>query len=293
MQKEVLSVLAAALEKAGKEADAKEVNARIKKLDFSIKPKAFAGRKGKSDRVVLVEEFTGAGAKECLAADLAFAALARTYKPTEVVLVQYHMHLPQPDPLACPESEARFNFYESIRGIPTLMFNGTTPAVGGGGAEDAADKYEQYQKVIAALLERPARAELKLAAVRKGDKVNITVEVANLEETGDDVRLRVVLVEEQAAYKAANGVTVHPNVVRGMLGGDAGTVLKEKTTKKTFAVDVAELRKKLNASLDKTAEKRPFPDKERPLEMKKLRVVAFVQNDKTFEVLQAAQADVP
>jgi len=40
-----------------------------------FKPEAFAGRKGKSDRGVLVEVFTGAECPPCAAVDLAFDGL--------------------------------------------------------------------------------------------------------------------------------------------------------------------------------------------------------------------------
>src|SRR5207247_1179085 len=85
VRKQVLEVLAGVLEKAGKAEEAKKVQARIAKLDFSIKPRPFAGRKGNSDRVVLVELFTGAQCPPCVAADLAFDALKKTFKPSEVV----------------------------------------------------------------------------------------------------------------------------------------------------------------------------------------------------------------
>ncbi len=161
-----------------------------------------------------------------------------------------------------------------------------------GGDDDDGEKYEEYLGVLDPLLEKSAQAELKLSATRKGDKVTITALVAKLAATGDDVRLRVALVEEQVEYRGSNGVALHHHVVRAMPGGDAGTVIKEKATKKTFTVDVAELRKKLTAYLDKYNEKRPFPNKNRPLEMKKLKVIAFVQNDKNNAVMQAAQVDV-
>src|SRR5262249_47270406 len=105
----------------------------------------------------------------------------------------------------------------------------------------------------------------------------------------DEVRLRVALVEEEVAYKGSNGLPVHHHVVRAMPGGADGTVLKGKSEKKTFTVDLAELKKKLADYLDKYAAKRPFPGKERLMELK---VVAFVQNDRGGEVLQAAQVDV-
>ncbi len=290
-QKKVLDVLATALERSGKEAEAKEVAARIKKLDFRIKPKAFAGRKAKSDRVVLVELFTGAQCPDCVAADMAFDALGRTFKPSEVVLLQYHEHIPQPDPLTGPDSEARFRFYNG-EGTPTIILDGKQAPTEGGSDEDAVERYDQYLGIIEPMLEKPAQAELKLSASRKGDKVTIAADVSKLAATGDDVRLRVALVEEQVEYRGSNGVALHHHVVRAMPGGDAGTVIKEKATKKTFTVDIAELRKKLTAYLDKYNEKRPFPNKNRPLEMKKLKVIAFVQNDKNNTVMQAAQVDV-
>ena len=53
-----------------------------------------------------------------------------------------------------------------------------------------------------------------------------------------------------------------------------------------------QVRKDLEAYLKKAAEEAPFPTKDRPLDLKNLRVVAFVQNDATQEVLQAVQAEV-
>jgi hypothetical protein len=290
-QKKILEVLATALEKTGKETDAKEIAARIKKLDLRVKPKQYAGRKSKSDRVVLVELFTGAQCPPCVAADMAFDALGRTFRPSEVVLLQYHLHIPGPDPLTNPDTEARWRSYKG-RGTPTIFFDGKPGPQGGGSSEDAADKYDEYVSAIEPLLEKASGAELKLSAARKGDKVTITAEVAKPAETGDNVRLRLALVEEHVAYKGSNGLALHHHVVRSLPGGAAGTELKEKLTKKTFTVDMEELRKKLKAYLDKSNEDDAFPNKDRPLEMKKLRVIAFVQNDKSGEVMQAAQADV-
>jgi len=291
-QKRVLETLAAALERAGKNDEAKETLARLKKLDFRIKPRPYAGRTAKSDRVVLVELFTGAQCPPCVAADLAFDALENTYKPSEVVRLQYHVHVPGPDPLACPEAEARFNFYEEAEGTPAIFFNGKAAAAGGGGQEEAVEKYEEYIEVINPLLERPAEAKLTLSATRKGDKLSIQVGYSEVAKPSDDLRLRVALVEQQVAYKGRNGLPVHHQVVRHMPGGDAGTPLKGKEGKFSFEVDLADLKKKLNTYLDQVNEKRPFESKERPMDLKNLRVVAFVQNDKTNEVLQAILVEV-
>jgi hypothetical protein len=293
-QKRVLDVLAAALEKAGKEKEAKEIQVQLAKLDFRIKPKPYAGRKNKSARAILVELFTGAQCPPCVAADLAFDALGKTYKPSEVILLQYHLHIPDSDPLTSPDSEARAQFYEdSIRGTPTILFNGRVAAPGGGDRDDALEKYEEYVEGLDPLLETVPKAELKLSTTRKDGKITIATEVDKLAATGDEVRLRVVLIEEQVTYKGRNGLPVHHHVVRSMPGGADGTAIKEKSLKKSFTVDVAELKKKLTEYLDNHEKKRPFPNKERSLELKKLKVVAFVQNDRGGEVLQAVQVDVP
>jgi hypothetical protein len=291
-QKRVLDVLASALEKAGREEEAKTVKARILKLDFRVKPIKFAGRKAKSDRVVLVEMFANAEEPTSPAADMAFEALGKTYKPSEVVLLRYHVHVPKPDPLTAAEGETRMAFYEAARRAPTVVFNGRA-IPGGGGPVDAQDKYEDYVNAINPLLEKPSEGTINLTATRDGDKVKIVCDVKGLAKAGDDVRLRLALAESVVAFKGGSNHPRHVNVVRFMPGGDGGTVMKKKEGKYEFIVDVAELKKNLTKYLDEYHKKRPFPGKDRPLELKNLKVVAFVQDDMSAEVLQAAQVDVP
>src|SRR5581483_5361271 len=95
--------LAAGLRQLKQEQQAADIESKIDKLEvgahqeYSQKPHfpaaKFAGRKGKSDRAVLVELFTGAQCPPCVAADLGFDALQKTYGPSEVVRLQYHLHV--------------------------------------------------------------------------------------------------------------------------------------------------------------------------------------------------------
>jgi hypothetical protein len=295
VQKEVLDVLAAVLKKAGKEDQSKEVEARIKKLDFRIKPKVFAGRKSKSKRVVLVEQFTNSQHKACLGSDMAFQALGKTYKPTELIRLSHHLHAPpQSDPLANPATENRVRFYgDKVDRFPLLMVNGKPGPAGGGTVTDAPEVYHEYVEAISPKLEPEAKADLQLTVTRKGDKVEVTTAVSHLSDTGEEVRLRLFLVEDQVAYKGKSGAEVHECVVRFQPGGANGVALTTKKAKKTFTINLDDIRKDLKAYLDKYAEKSPFPGKERPLDLKKLRFVAIVQNDDTGEVYQAAQVDIP
>ncbi len=295
LQKSVLEALADALTRAGRADEAKEIQARLKKLDFSIKPKPFAGRKGKSDRAVLVELFTSAESPQAVAAGLAFDALGKTFKPSEAVLLQYDVNTrAATDPLSSPAGEDRAAFYQqALRAIPSVLIAGAPAPDGQGDASEAPDKYAEYRALIEPLLEAPAKVKLKVTAQRKGAKVNVKVNVADLEVGGDAVRLRVLLVEPQVEYAGANKLTPQRHVVRAFVGKpDGEKVAKGKPLEKSETVDVDALRKELKAYLDKVAEKKAFAGKERPLELKKLAVVAFVQNDETGQVLQAAQVDV-
>ena len=74
-----------------------------------------------------------------------------------------------------------------------------------------------------------------------------------------------------------------------------GVAVKDKAFKHTASVDLAEVRKGLTKYLDEyVAENpnRPFARPDRPLDMKDVRVIALVQNDKTGEIVQALQLDV-
>jgi hypothetical protein len=293
-QKRTLDLLANALKKAKKDDEAKEVEARIKKIPTDIKPTAFAGRKEKSDRVTLVELFTSAEQPDSVAADAAFDALGKSYKPGEVVLLQYHLHFPRPDPLTSPDTVKRAEFYGSaIRGLPMVILNGQPGPTLGGDAYSASESYEDCRRAVDRSLEKTSQAILKASAIQKGNKLTITAEASGVETPGDKIRLRLALVEEKVTYKGGNGVPEFRSVVRALPGGAAGLALKEKTGKQEATVDLDDLRKTLNKYLDDYAEKQDaFPNKDRPLELKNLRVVAFVQNDQTKEILQAIQVDV-
>jgi hypothetical protein len=293
-RKRVLDTLAASLVRAGKEDEAKEVRARADKVDFSIKFEPYPGRKGKSERVVLVEMFTSSELPAGVAAEQAFDALGKTFKPSEAVRLQYHLDVRgRPDPLSSTDAVERVRSYAGVlESVPGLLFNGQAAGLQEGGREEAPAWYRQARAKVEPLLETPAKASVKATATRKGEKLDIDVEASAAEGTGEQLRLRLALVEEQLAYAGANKVPQHYNVVRAFAGSVEGEkVAAGKPLRKAVSVDLAAVRKKLMAYLDE-GNPAPFPGKERLFDLKKLRVVAFVQNDATREVLQAVQVEV-
>jgi hypothetical protein len=298
----VLKTLLAAQRKADKSADTKELVARIAKLDevldkefaknaIPFKPGTFAGRKGKSERVVLVELFTGAQCPPCVSADVAFDALLHTYQPSQVVLLQYHLHIPGPDPLTNKDSEKRGQFY-GIQGTPSLFVDGQAGPPMGGYKQHSKERYDAVMKVLSDALETEPQAKLKLAGELQGQQLAIQAEVADLKKKGEDIRLCFVLVEEVVRYAGSNGQRLHHHVVRGFPGGVNGMALTKDADKQTVKVSLADVTKALDEYLNDFSKKRKYTFDDRPMDLKQLKLVAFIQDDASKEVLQAAQVDL-
>lgn len=315
LRHDILNTYRAALEGAGRAAEAKAVGEKVAALDAELdkeylatvppfKPVAFPGRSPSADRVAVLELFTGAQCPPCVAADVAFDAVTKAYPPADVVVLQYHLHIPGPDPLTNPDTVARWEYYldlfpydpdagTGVIGTPTTLFNGKPEKkeYGGGGPMDqAAEKYRQYQEALAGLLAQSSPVKLTGKAVRAGDKVEIAAEAAGAPA---GARLRLLVVEDTVKYVGSNRVRFHHQIVRAMPGGVEGVEVTGGAAKQAAAVDLGAVRKGLTKYLDEyAAAERPFPKPDRPMALDKLGVVALVQDDKTGEILQAARIEV-
>jgi hypothetical protein len=301
----VLTALAHSLKKAADAkgdkaekfaAEGKEVEARLDKLEIGVKPEKFAGRKGKSDRTMLLELFVGTGCRPCVAASLAANAILQTYKPTDVIVLEYPVHNGGPNPLANAETDERQDFYgKAAAATPAVFVSGANVEGAGGTFEDAESEYRGYRRILDGSLDKgdkEAGAEIKLSVTRKGNKLNISAEVSGVAKPSEQLRLRLALVEDEIHYAGANGLRFHHQVVRAMPGGPKGFPLAKKSDRQDIRVDLDDLRTGLGKYLDDYAKKNDVSFPQRPMDFKNLKVVAFVQSDETNEVLQAAQADV-
>jgi hypothetical protein len=300
LQLKVLRQLSKTLTEAGKGAEQKTVAERIEKvLDREylatmppFKGQPFTGRKAASDRVIVMELFTGAQCPPCVATDLAFDVLHNTYKASEVVLIQYHLHIPGPDPMTNADTESRAKYYK-VSSTPSTLFNGANKGSGGGAVAAAEKKYDAFREIINPLLEEPTKLKITASAKRAADKIQIQTEVAGVPDPSGDLKLRLVLVEETVSFAGSNKIRIHHQVVRAMPGGVDGVALKNGTQSTKNEVDLKELRGQLGEYLDNyAATKRAFPQPGRPMEMHDLRVIAFVQDDSSKEILQAVQVNV-
>ncbi|HEX3313968.1 MAG TPA: hypothetical protein VHR72_03700 [Gemmataceae bacterium] len=298
---QLLSTLVSSLKKLGRADEAAKFAVAVeaaegpafkayeaKEFDFKVPPSTAKGA-----RPVLVELFTGAQCAPCVAADLACDALEKSFGDDQAILLQYHLHIPGPDPLTAIDNMERVGFYgDSFRGTPAAFFNGRYTVKGGGGAEDAEDKFKEYARVVDKCAGVPETAKVTATATRKGDAISIKAEVKS-GETGK-VKLRVMLTEDWIRYKGSNGVRYHRNVVRAMPGGVEGFGGNPKGFDKELTIDLAKLRTDLSASLDAFATKEEvrFPSAQRPMRLQNLHVVAFLQSDDNGEVLAVTRVPV-
>ncbi|NOX56944.1 MAG: hypothetical protein GXP27_21390 [Planctomycetes bacterium] len=244
--------------------------------------------------VVLCELFTGAQCPPCVAADIAVGGLEKTYPNTQLVVLRYHQHIPGPDPLANPDAEARFAYYNG-RGTPMLVIDGTPLPGVGGFLPHVQEVYRRIRKPVETILAQPSeRQPIRIAvkAVAEKGKLHVSVKVDSEQALGEAVRLRLVLAEDEVSFLAPNGVRFHEMIVRHMIGGADGVAPKNGQLAIDTTVDLAEMKQRLVDYLTNFERGRGFAFPARPLELRPLHVVAFVQDDVTRKVLQTAIAPV-
>ncbi len=303
-----LKALAGAQAKAGKVDLAKATTATVDKLEgeldveykktaLDFTPEKFTGRKDKeANRVAVFEMFTGAMCPPCVAADLAFDGLETAYTAKDLILLQYHQHIPGPDPMTNSDTLARWGYYgklfpQQMRGVPSSVFDGKPQAGGGGGKPNAKKKYDEYKAIIDATLEKKADVTIAGTAKLDGGEVKVDATVSGKTE---GTTVRIVLAEEEVRYLGGNGIRLHHQVVRSMFGkGEGWKVADLKDGKASASVKLDDLKKTLSdymATYHKDTAKFSNPD--RPLKFEHLNVIVMVQNDETGEILNAVQLDV-
>jgi hypothetical protein len=294
----------------GSPADLDEMlDERYEKGATKVDAPPYKPSKARTDRVVLAELFTGAGCPPCVAADLAFEAALERYSPDDIAVLVYHLHIPRPDPMTNPSTVTRKEFY-GVPGTPTWFIDGGNQHVGGGAAAGAEKLFKDtVQSVVDKRLDVKPAADITLKATMIGDKVEVGARVtkagkaAKAGKPDQKLRLQVALVEEMVHYTGENGVRFHPMVVRSLASTEKNTlgfpVAPGKGAKVAYTFDITKAVADARAHLDEMEGgssqrfgKFQFIERENDINPANLRVVAFVQNEKTKEILQAATVDL-
>ncbi len=254
--------------------------------------------------VVLAELFTGAQCPPCAAADNAFDILSEYYPRNAVVILEYHVHIPAPDPMTNPDTFERYQYYGGNFGTPTVIIDGKDKITGGGPRFLAANRFNVYKYTIDKFFGGKPGIKISGTASQSVGKVNVNLTLTRKKNRDKKLSLHVALVERYIHYPGSNGITKHLFVVRNLIKGAEGIPISlEKMNEKfseTFNVDKIE--KNLSAYLDdptKDASWRrgvPFKgwnQRTDKINRNNLAVAAWVQDNETKNVLQSFYIDVP
>jgi thiol-disulfide isomerase/thioredoxin len=264
-----------------------------------IHTEAYQPTEKRSDRMVLAEVFTGSGCGPCAGADVAFDAAMERYPRKDLAVVMYHVHIPRPDPMTIAETTARYKTFGG-KGVPDFAIDGKDIGGGGGSRAYASEVLDRFQKDLETDLETAAEAQVKIDASLTGGTVKVSAAVDNVKSESKDLTVQIVLVEKEIRHLGENGIRFHPMVVRAF-GGEKGEGYKiESNGKGTFdaTFDLEAIGKEIRKQLDEyeakghRGEPFKFSAKKDQIGRADLAVVAFVQDDKTRHVLQAAYVDL-
>ncbi len=273
---------------------------------------------------VLLEEFTGSSCEPCAGADTAVDALLGSYTRGELIVLEWHQHVPRPDPLANPASVTRAELFDA-EATPQFVLDGKHIPVFGGPRDASEALYKQLTKLTDAQITRPSGILLRLSAskdarglihasvfvqtepeevLRKmtqqetsawlGEKVPLTTQMRAVPPSLH-FTVHLALVEDNVRYSGENGIRLHRMVVRAV-SPDAESLQFGTTHSLQASFNPQAISDALTSYLegyeknnDRFGEIR-FTNKDILLQQNHLAVVAWVQDSMTHRVLQAAFA---
>ncbi len=260
---------------------AKELEAAQRTLPYKPEPPQPA----RGGRTVVAELFTGSECPPCVAADLGFDGLLETFPPRDLAVLEYHIHIPRPDPMGNESTLLRAQSY-AVESTPSTFFDGEAAAPGGGSREDAATKYGQYAAEVRKRLTGPASPALSAKAVLRGDKVTVDFAPGAPPKDAD---YHLALVQKEERFRGANGIVFHKMIVRHVVTLDAAALKAKRAVLDLAAIDTATA--SYIADYEKTVGG-SFAERHDKIDWAKLRIVLMVQERATRKILNAAVADV-
>lgn len=244
-------------------------------------------------QIPLVEFFGSTSCGPCRAADIAVDAIPERYSRSQVIVIVYHQNIPDPDPLTSQETSDRGDFY-SVEGTPTVIVNGEEVSdTGSPEPGNWSSVFQKLEKAIDQKLKNRTAAEIHLTASVGDSKVSGQVVLNGLSQIPGDLHLQILLVESPVRYAGENGMRFQPMVVRDMNAKSEGIRYDGSETQTLpFAFDLTGRNASLKAYLAKVENDQDgpfhFDNSVLPIDTHNLYIVAFVQNMKTKEIIQAS-----
>jgi thiol-disulfide isomerase/thioredoxin len=283
----------------------KEITEKVENLKnelMNFHPEKFKEEGDFSGRVVVAELFTGAECAPCKGADLALDLIAEYYPRSVVTILEYHLHVPRPDPLTNPDTEARRQFYGSGFGTPTIFFNGKGKITGGGSELVKKEKFNKYKKSIEKYFTSKPTTNIKLDAKLKDGVIEVNSEVGYSSKPEDNLSLNIALVEKSVDYIGGNGVTKHAFVVRYLMTDAEGEPIdfESGTFKYSDSIGINTIQNRQLEYLSRFEKNPPkrfrnfagWNERKVNLNLEEMAIVAWVQNPETKEILQSQYSDL-
>jgi tetratricopeptide (TPR) repeat protein len=249
-------------------------------------------------RVALVEFFTNAGLGDGMAGAIGGAlgnqGLIGHFPPENVAFLSYHLPDPAPDPMVNEVAEAAARRLGIDRPV-THVVNGLRRGPGAARWRQGEAVYNDVRKAVLAELDKDTQFELDLEADVDAQRVSGTLVVRG--PAGErDLRVWLVLAEKGVLFPGKSEVVIHRMVARAALADSLEGI--------AFSPVEDEMRLAFTQSLSEvTAANREYLDRlERSgaggvvrmslaIDAAQVRIVAFLRDEGTGEVLQAVQVD--
>jgi tetratricopeptide (TPR) repeat protein len=228
---------------------------------------SFEDAKADEEKVVLAELFTGATCPPCVAADLGFDLILANQPHSKVVVLEYHLSIPASDPMATKETAARARYYMRRRqSTPQSFYDGGNVLAGAPSADMGEEYYGKAMGRVKAATEKTLELRLSARLTWQDAGAHVEVIISPLVKLeSQDLRLHLVIYEDEVDFKGSNGISTHRCVVRTMVEGPDGlpiSLMDEHTT----------LSRPIDGSI---------------FENKNMGLVAFVQDRRSRRILQA------
>jgi hypothetical protein len=261
-----------------------QFNALLRALPYRVE--SFTPPREWQGKAVLAELFTGSECPPCLGADLGFDGLIEAYPSKYLVVLEYHLPIPAPDPIMNPATSKRQAYYR-INSTPSAIIDGERKVTGGGPRSVGEAKFMQYRSEIDARMNAAPGASLKAKALRTGDLVKVDCQVGKV----DGAEYMVALVQNEEQYRGSNGIIFHKMVVR-----DLAEVNPAGSTQAVFDLAASEqATDQYLTEFETSYTRRPnfkFLERHNKIDRKGLKAVVFAQDKVSHKVLNALVVDV-
>ncbi len=256
-----------------------------KQRELPFHPTEFIPTQDWRGKTVLAELFTGSECPPCVASDMGFDGLIEAYSQDQLVILEYHLPIPRPDPIMNEATRARAHYY-SVNSTPTTYIDGEKKLSGGGPRSRAKAKFDEYSTEINSRMYEIPKVKLRVSAKRNSDDVLVSL---SFDREIPNADYNLVLIQEEVKYTGGNGILFHKKVVR-----DFKTVIPQEIKDKSFIFNILDVERKGAQRLADYEKEINFSFKEKhfKIDRTRLQVVFFVQDRSSHKVYNAAVCDV-